>query len=141
MFRDLKNDSLFFNIDSCLFLVEREIVELNSIRDAKRVAKKVIKFDTIGDAHEIMNVITKILKSSFFPSNVVVFSIIRFSIKKSFSTKSLIENVIIFRCLEVVFAFVVTLLTRTINSSTYLFNQFLDQFIEIARKSLTIFIQ
>ncbi len=62
MFRDFKNDSLFFNTDSCFFLVERKIVELSSIRDAKKIAKKVIQFDAIRDANEVMSVTTKILK-------------------------------------------------------------------------------
>jgi hypothetical protein len=140
MFCDFKDDSLFFNTDSCLFLVEREIVELNSIRDAEEVAKEIIEFDAIRDANEVVNVTTKILKSSFFSSDIDS-SMIRFSIVKSFAMRSLIEDVIILRCFEFFFAFVVALMTRIVNFSMYLFSQFLDQFIEIVRKSSTIFIK
>ncbi len=140
MFRDLKDDSLFFNTDSCLFLVEREVVELSSIRNAKKVAEKIIEFDAIRDANEVVSVTTKILESSFFSSDVDS-SMIRSSIVKSFAMRSLIEDVIILCCLEFFFAFVVALMTRIVNSSTYLFSQFLDQFIEIARKSSTVFIK
>jgi hypothetical protein len=154
MFRDLKDESLFFNKDSCLFFVEREVIEIDSTRDAKKVdaeevAKKVMKFNAIRDADEVVKVTTKILQSSFSSSDVVSL-MIRSSIIKSFSTRSLIEafstrslteDVIAFRCREFFFAFVVALMTKTVNSSTYLFSQSLDQFIEIARKSTTIFIK
>ncbi len=105
MLRDLKNESSFFNKESCLFLVEREVIEVDATRDAD----------------EVMKTTKTLLESSFFSSEFA-FSIIRFSIVKSFSMKLFFDEAKTFCHLEFFFAFVVTSMTRTINFSTYLFN-------------------
>ncbi len=122
MLRDLKDESSFFNKESCLFLVKREIFEVDAIRDS----------------NEIMKTIKTILESLFF-SNEFIFSMIRSSIMKSFSMKLFFNELMklfsddakTLRRFEIFFAFVVTSMTKTINFSAYLFSQFLDQFIEI----------
>ncbi len=50
MLRDLKNESLFFKMNSCFFLVKREVVEIVTINDAK----KIVKIETIRDAEKII---------------------------------------------------------------------------------------
>jgi hypothetical protein len=53
MLRDLKDESLFFKMNSCLFLAKREVVEFAIICDAK----KIVKTDANRDAKEIIKVI------------------------------------------------------------------------------------
>jgi hypothetical protein len=122
MLRDFKNELSFFNKESCLFFVERKVIEI----------------DVTRDADEIMKTTKTILESSFFSSEFV-FLMIKSLIVKSFLMrlffdelmKIFFDEVRFFRRLEFFFAFVVTLMTKAINFSAYLFNQSFDQFIEI----------
>jgi hypothetical protein len=50
MLRDFKDESLFFKMNSCFFLVTREIVEIVTIDDAE----KVVKIEAIRDAQKMM---------------------------------------------------------------------------------------
>jgi hypothetical protein len=136
--RDFKNESLFFKLNSCLFLAKREIVEFAITCDAE----KIVRTNTNRDAKKIMRVmkITRTINDSrraktSLSSIDSIFLMMRFSIVKLLFIADVISRRFDF------FAFVIAFMTRTINSSTYLFNQSLDQFIEIARKFSTIFIK
>ncbi len=56
--RDFKDESLF-NMNSCLFLLKRKVVEIVTTRDAK----KVVKIEAIRDAKKVVKV-TKITNES-----------------------------------------------------------------------------